>query len=485
LFFWKKDAVGKNLVIFILVFLLVSFVVGIPFSRVEQFSLPGLINIAKKTPKVDVPPPTFAAELGGTDSGKIRLYVWKGAINTFAHNPILGTGLETYAFAYYKYKPVGQNLTSEWNFLYNKAHNEFLNYLATTGIVGFSSYIFMIGLFLSAFSFLYFGKQKGRVINWYGKISRTNLYKNAYEGVVSPLPLALIASYFGILITNFFGFSVVVTNIYLFMIPAFFFILLGMLKPESELRKSFSGSGFSYGAGAISLSVLVVCLFLLFRLYSIWVADTQYALGRNLNQVGQYQQAYPLLLSAVGRYPEPVFKDEFAVNQAALATSFATQDSTQSAQLSQSLAQQAVQISDNVTSIYPKNIVYWKSRVRIFYTLAQVDPSFLTKALEAIKKADELAPNDASISYNLGVLYGQTGDSKKAVEVLERAVGMRPDYQDARYGLGVFYRELAVDDKGNIVNDEYNKKAIEQMKYILTKITPNDTRAKDAIEAWK
>ena len=62
---------------------------------------------------------SFSSGGGGTESGKIRLYVWQGALNAWIHNPLIGTGVETFAFAYYKYKPIGHNLTSEWNYLYN------------------------------------------------------------------------------------------------------------------------------------------------------------------------------------------------------------------------------------------------------------------------------------------------------------------------------------------------------------------------------
>ena len=74
--------------------------------------------------------------------------VWKGAIDIWLHNPIFGTGLETFAFAYYQYRPAAHNMTSEAQFLYNKAHNEYLNYLATTGTVGIVTYLLMIGGFL-------------------------------------------------------------------------------------------------------------------------------------------------------------------------------------------------------------------------------------------------------------------------------------------------------------------------------------------------
>jgi tetratricopeptide (TPR) repeat protein len=483
LFFWRKDNSTRSLVAFVIGAIFLCFLIGVTFSKIEKYSLANLLS-TNKTAAPQTTTPTFASELGGTDSGKIRLYVWEGAINAFVRNPLFGTGLETYAFSYYKYKPVGQNLTSEWNFLYNKAHNEFLNYLATTGIFGFASYIAMIGLFLFSFVLLSVNRQKKLFTAWYTKVSRVTLPKSAYEGALNPISIALVSAYAGILITNFFGFSVVMTNIYLFIIPAFLFIWLGIIDPKLELRRNIPFAS-TYIKNAFSLGAVLLGLFLLFRLYTIWVADTEYALGRNLDQVGQYQQAYSVLSSAVGRYNEPIYKDEYSVNQAVLGTSFAAQGSTESAQLTQSLSTQAIQISDQLTKDYPKNIVYWKSRVRIFYTLAQINPSYLKQALEAIKSAEELAPNDASISYNLGVLYGQTGDSNKAVTELERTISLRPDYQDARYALGIFYRELAVDANGNVLSEDYNKKAKEQMEYILTKITPDDSRAKDALTTWK
>ena len=90
-----------------------------------------------------------ALESGGTESSTIRKFVWLGALEVFRHYPILGTGPETFAFSYPMFKPVGHNLTSEWDFIYNKAHNEFLNILANVGLLGFLSYISII-----IFSFL-------------------------------------------------------------------------------------------------------------------------------------------------------------------------------------------------------------------------------------------------------------------------------------------------------------------------------------------
>jgi len=85
-----------------------------------------------------------SAQAGGTESGEIRKLVWKGAINIWKDYPLTGSGPETFALLFPKYKPPEHNLTSEWDFVYNKAHNEYLNYLATTGLLGTLFYLILI-----------------------------------------------------------------------------------------------------------------------------------------------------------------------------------------------------------------------------------------------------------------------------------------------------------------------------------------------------
>ena len=85
-----------------------------------------------------------------TPSEDIRKIVWQGAFSLWRQYPLIGTGPETFAYTYYWVRPAAHNLTSEWNFLYNKAHNEYLNYLATTGTFGFVSYIIVILISLIA-----------------------------------------------------------------------------------------------------------------------------------------------------------------------------------------------------------------------------------------------------------------------------------------------------------------------------------------------
>src|SRR5260221_255760 len=463
----------------VLIFL-ATFFINTSIPQIDRFTFAGLQHfLTSKSQTTPAPtpnsgstttpsaapttPPAPVGELGGSDSGKIRLFVWQGAIAIFKAHPIFGSGVETFAYAYYQYRPSGHNLTSEWDYLYNKAHNEYLNYLATTGAFGLGSYLLFIGMFL------------------FIAIKRLS-------GLLVP---ALLAGFISILITNFFGFSVVSTNTYLFLIPIFVFFLLGLAPsdhvfsfPYSSTHDTHKTSPTSLGWLGITIITLVAC-YLIIVLIQYRNADVAYALGQNLDHVGQYQQGYPLLHQAVQARPdEPVFKDELSLNDAVLAAALATQNDSANAG---KLAQEAIAASDDVTTNHPNNVVFWKTRVRVMYTLAQFNPQYLPNALLAIQKAQSLAPTDAKVSYNLGLMYGQMGSLDQAIATLKTTAFLKPDYSDAYFALGTFYRQKAVGKDGKKVIDiQSEQQAVDTMHYIITQLSTSDKvkPALDALKSW-
>ena len=124
-----------------------------------------------------------------------------------------------------------------------------------------------------------------------------------------------------------------------------------------------------------------------------------------------------------------------------------------------------------------------KPKSRIFYTLSQVDLPISRRRLWQLKKAAQLAPTDAVVSYNLGIFYGQNGDFKDAVATLQNTIKLKPDYNQAYYALGIFYHQLAIDKNGKVINESYNQKAIAEMKLLIKYFGPNQ-QASDAIKTW-
>lgn len=484
----SKELFFKAALMFNISFLVCMFIFGSPIGQLYKFTLPHLLSKTNEQPK---PEPSFsgtpapvtpvADKANITDSGKIRLLVWEGAINAWKSNPIIGTGVETYAFAYYKYKPAEHNLTSEWDYLYNKAHNEYLNYLTTTGILGLGGYI--------AFIIYFFFMSIKKVFYKAEKITNHSSQSELEEASNSLLIIGILAAIVTILITNFFGFSVVIMNISLFLLAVFALMIANLIKNNRTFTKAFgapskelSGSQWSIIAGLIIFAIWMNIGLLIYR-----SADVAYALGNNLNKTGSYQEAYQHLNNAVQTIPtESVYKDELSINLAANAANLMMQKNVTEAN---QLAKQAIALSNEIVSQHPNNVVYWKNRVRLFYTLASADAQnqgdYYMEAVKAIDKAKELAPNDAKIAYNQGVLYGQTGQTQKAIEILTNTLKLRKDYPDALIALGLFYHQAAIDKNGKVVNPEMQQKAIDTYEYILRDIAPNLKEVKDSLNEWK
>ena len=160
---------------------------------------------------------------------------------------------------------------------------------------------------------------------------------------------------------------------------------------------------------------LLALLALLVLLGRMWYADTLFASGYRLARVNQYAQAQPLIRSAITlNAGEPLYHDEYSTTLAAL-TAIAVEQ--QQATLAAALAKQALTESDTAISISPKNVNFWKSRTKIFYSFSSFDPQFNPAAIQALQRAWELSPNDPKIIYNLAILYGRQNDNVKAIEL--------------------------------------------------------------------
>jgi O-antigen ligase len=428
---WKHIRIPLGLSHLGIIICLLVFGTGI--QKIDTF-----IKGNQPAPQVVQEPTGPVLESGGTESGVIRKYVWQGALNAWKATPktmVIGTGTETFAFAFYQYKPVGHNLTSEWDFLYNKAHNEYLNFLATTGIFGLGSYLLFIG----------------SIIYW----SIRSLRKQP-----DALTTGLFAGWLSLLVTNFFGFSVVVTQLLFFLLPAAYYVLKATPKLREHAMKNVALYVnlrlliFKSSLRAILLLSTIGCgLFFIMVLLLTWFADKTFATGYRSSRAGQYVNAYaPLRESVRLNSAIPLYHDEYAVVLSSLALgAFESKDAT----LAGTLAVYALTENDRAIRISPHNVNFWKSRTKIFYALSSIDGSYLPQAINSLIEAQTLSPSDPKISYNLAILYGKLGDTQKAVEYLLEAKQLKPNYRDAYYALYIFYTETKQPDKAKEILTEY------------------------------
>lgn len=373
----------------------IALVIGTPYSK-KISELLTAKNIAVSSPISS----GTQLDNGGTESGDIRKIVWTGALAIFQKHPIIGTGPETFAYTYYNDRPVAHNLTSEWDFLYNKAHNEYLNMASTTGLIGLLSYLYF-HLTLLKTSFL--------------TIKKTKKIDHSEDDLLRSFYPVLGASLAGFTVTNFFGFSVIPVFLSMIMLASFASTITG---PHSDLpRLRFT-------------QLLILPLILLYPL-TIFIADYKYAKGKALLDAVKPTEALPYLLSASRARPgQDLYHSTLGEAYAILGN--------------KDKALSELEINRGLND---RHLNFYKSRAKIYLTLATSDTSFNQPAAKELEEARVLAPTDPKLAYNLGLVYTRLGDSNKAEQNFRDAITLKPNYQEPYYALTLFLEQSKQIDK--------------------------------------
>ncbi len=437
-FLINKAKIKKQALLFNLSIIFITLIIGTPWT-------PSLKELISKNKNSTPPQAGTVLETGGTESGEIRKIVWKGAIKVFKDYPVFGTGPETFALSYFKYKPAEHNLTSEWDFVYNKAHNEYLNYLANTGILGLFSYLILI---LSS------------ILMMAREIKKTKDEKEKF------ITLGLLSGYIGFLTTNIFGFSVAVTSFLFFIYPAIAFSFKNQAE-EKEEKYYFDTKA------KISLLILgFISIFIIYKLINYWLADFYYSRAKDYNRSKNYAFAQDSLNKAIKLKPqEPVYLDELAKTTLGLAISAFNKNNQNQ---TEELANKALDQIKEAVNLSPNNIFFRKTYSSILIQLSIIDPKLTTDAENSLLDLSQFAPTDPKVYYNLGLIYLRSNNPQKAKEVLEKSVELKSNYRDGRLALSTAYNKLGEKEK-----------AKEELKYILEKINPNDEFAKNQLEEIK
>jgi len=377
-----------------------------------------------------------------TDSFAIRKIVWQGGYSLGLTYPLFGTGVETFAYSYNFVRPVAHNNTSEWDYVYNKAHNEFVNYFATTGVVGLGTYLVFLGVVLS------------QVIHLFKRSSHLEFEERM-------LLLACFAGFITIIVTNFFGFSITVTNVYLYLLPAFIISLTD--KKLSNENTSDQSAHYAISKEQKRMLVLpaVVMAAVFLMVINYWRADMHYAKGDGLASVQDYNGALVELYRAYNLRSEHVYADKISnvLAQVALLQA-ATKGETTCVSHKNELKECTELVEDYMqTALHgsPKNPYYYRtaSRNSILLYQATGDEMYYEKAVDAVQTARMLAPTDPRYPYTLALFHLAKYENTKnptakdtqlfgnqAIPLVDFSLQLKPDYRDAYYAKVLILKQL-------------------------------------------
>src|SRR3989344_4206026 len=437
--------------IFNILFLILISISGTPWT-------PSINKIAKRQIEAPVEQniKAPALEVGGTASDKIRKIVWRGAFDVWKTYPVFGSGVEAFAFSYYLYRPVGHNMVSEWDFLYNKAHNEYLNFAATTGTIGLSAYLLLIIFIFIQFKIAY----QNVKLKSADKLSNLNLNFELYT-----FNFALASGFVSILVTNFFGFSVVPVALLFFLYPA---MATALKESDGENQELRIGDLGKIQKVSIVFTLLLTFYFLLL-ISKYWYADYSYSQAKLQDEIGNLAKAREHINTAIKLSPnEAIYYEELSENSKNSAISLNQGGDNN---LSTKFAESAAAEINKAISLSTANVNIKRTAANVFIELSTINQNYLLAATDILEKAVKQAPTDAKLYYNLALAYLRIGETERAVQILNKTIDMKPDYSKAHYALGLIYIDMGE-----------KQKAKAEFKYILDKIDPNDVLVKRELD---
>ena len=336
---------------------------------------------------------TDHSSLNITPSQDIRKIVWQGALNLWRRYPFFGTGVETFAYSYYWVRPASHNLTSEWDFLYNKAHNEYLNFAATTGTFGLLTYLILIFSILFLF----------------------------YKSQITVHSSHITISFLSILITNFTGFSIVITSLCFFLLPT---LALNQNNRPSTIdhRRSFL------------FLVLIIPLFFTVQIFKLFLADIFFSQAQAFDSRNQLEPALSSIVSALNLSPaEP---EHYILAGSITAKSALAVSAPKSRNY---LYQQTLKLTETALNLSPANTNFWKQSAQNYYYLVTINPKLISSSINSLKQAVTLAPTDAKAFYLLAYFYQLNHDTDNATKYYQQAINLKPNYDHALFALAKIY----------------------------------------------
>jgi O-antigen ligase len=405
-----------------------------------------------------------------TESFDIRKIVWKGALDLGLKYPLTGTGVETFAYGYFFTRPEAHNLTTEWDFIYNKAHNEYLNYFATTGFTGLFAYLG----FLIVFIVYTLGLLKPE------KTSDKTKSAPQKDGL---LIVSLLAAWSTALVTNFFGFSTTTINIFTFLIPAF--VISSAVPLVTQQKKEDKQSSSPIFKGTTIFLTGAIAMYALISLSAYFVADIDYGQGLYYSkpQVNDFQKSAFYFQEALKKRSEHVYEDKLSYSLAYLAGIASYQKNNEAAS---QLVTASEYYSLKSLKSSPKNVLYWKTRAKnkYLYYLSDQNPNNLNDGVASLEKAKVYSPTDPKIPYSLAVFYSllhdlekdpteKTNLEEKTLTEINRSISLKRDFYDSYFFKGQFLRKVS-----------RFTEAKEVFEYILKNINPNDEPTLQEMESF-
>ncbi len=364
-------------------------VLGGIFFAIEQTPFVQNNEVLSRLATIDTPQKLLAQ--GGT-----RFAIWGMAWQGFLERPVFGWGQESFNYVFNKFYQPSLYSQEMW---FDRAHNEFLDWLVAGGAVGFLLYVSLFGAAL-----------------WY--LFRRNAFTAAERGLF----VGLLAAY---TINNLFVFDNLMSYVLFFTVLAFVAsrAAAGRAEPASWRSAQISAEAINI---ATPIIVVVLCATVYFVNVPGIMAARDIIQGLSSQPAG-LQSNFDYFKQAVDASANGGLGSQEVHEQL---MQFAGQVKILSAgnqQFQSDVQSYTTAEMQKLTAAMPND-----ARIRLFFGTFLLQNGDLADARTELTAAHELSPGKQQILFELGALEASAGNYPTALAWLKEAYDSAPGYDTAR-----------------------------------------------------
>jgi O-antigen ligase/tetratricopeptide (TPR) repeat protein len=319
-----------------------------------------------------------------------RFLIWHVAYEGFRERPVTGWGQENFNFVFNKYYPPQMYNQEQW---FDRAHNQFIDWLIAGGLPAFLLYISLFGFALWA-------------------IVRSQL--SVPEQAVF---MGLLAGY---AFNNMFVFDNIGSSLYFFAILAFLHGMSWRTLP----RFMFLSKPMSDRALSVAAPIAVILMFGSFWFFNVAGLARAQTLIKALTTSTSPQDslaAFKTALSQGELGKQETVEQIFQLASSVAASTVPTPD------VKQQVYSATHDAGEALLSERPGD-----ARLEMFMGLFLLQYGQTEEALTHLTRASQYSPAKQQILFSLGQAYLTKGDTQNALSIFKKAFDEAPDYDLAR-----------------------------------------------------
>jgi len=337
------------------------------------------------------------------EAGQYRLMHWQASLDLIRQEPILGYGIATQRFNFPKYYQPEFAIYEKPNIYLDYAHNDILDILLSAGVLGFVSYLLLIGYVF--------------VIGW------KYFLKKSEKSDSQIIVLTLMAGLFGYLVSILFSFHVMSTLFYFWVFIVLIIVLSHPSRVISEEDKSINLTSFKS---------LLIIFFLFLTITSIYFFNIKLFLSSSSLLEAQKAKANNNWTESISQHEraiyfsksDPYFRQEFGLTLYQLAR-ISSVDQRQRLKWINTGIDTIKAIPREIRPIESLVWLPWLMGVKADLTKKEAD---FNEAERFFQKVANFTPQTALI-YNKWIdLKIAQGDDHGAIEMAQKALLLYPDF---------------------------------------------------------